>query len=273
VTEAATTSDPLALKQCPRCDYSLTGLPEEGICPECGQPYDRRFMVLFGDARGRFSGMHNAGRRGLALHAVWLVVFSIMMWFSFSHRLQAGALLFIPLLMFPLAVRFLNPRQSRTMVVLDERGIGQGDTLDPASPLAKSMIWIGWIMAAGWLLFLALNDRRAWTGLIGGAIGVGIGLAIRFSAIRERRRRTLEVPGPSGWPIKLARWAYVETVDIQPVTGTRVRIRVWGHKLRYLGKWYIADAEVDLDTALVGSVRERVTACLVAGKRIAETQP
>ena len=24
---------------CPRCWYSLKALPEEGMCPECGQPY------------------------------------------------------------------------------------------------------------------------------------------------------------------------------------------------------------------------------------------
>jgi len=29
-----------SLKTCPRCDYNLTGLPDEHICPECGFEYD-----------------------------------------------------------------------------------------------------------------------------------------------------------------------------------------------------------------------------------------
>jgi len=34
------------------CDYALVGLPEAGICPECGRPYDRRSIYLYGNALG-----------------------------------------------------------------------------------------------------------------------------------------------------------------------------------------------------------------------------
>ena len=45
-------ADPLRLTLCPACGYSLVGLGEEGICPECGRPFDQRTVVLFGWARG-----------------------------------------------------------------------------------------------------------------------------------------------------------------------------------------------------------------------------
>jgi len=39
------------LERCPRCDYLLRGLPEEGQCPECGLKYDNETIVLEGVSR------------------------------------------------------------------------------------------------------------------------------------------------------------------------------------------------------------------------------
>ena len=41
-------ADPLRLDRCPDCGYSLTGLPEEGVCPECGFAYNPDMIVLYG---------------------------------------------------------------------------------------------------------------------------------------------------------------------------------------------------------------------------------
>jgi hypothetical protein len=38
---------------CPECDYPLEGLPEVGVCPECGRPYDTKYLVLRGYVVGR----------------------------------------------------------------------------------------------------------------------------------------------------------------------------------------------------------------------------
>ena len=35
-----------ALERCPLCDYDLSGLPREHICPECGFEYDKETIVL-----------------------------------------------------------------------------------------------------------------------------------------------------------------------------------------------------------------------------------
>src|SRR5437763_16523008 len=38
---------------CPRCDYSLLGLPAIGVCPECGRTYDAQSVYLYGYAVGQ----------------------------------------------------------------------------------------------------------------------------------------------------------------------------------------------------------------------------
>lgn len=45
-------TDPLRLDRCPDCGYLFTGLPEEGLCPECEFAYTRDIIVLYGWARG-----------------------------------------------------------------------------------------------------------------------------------------------------------------------------------------------------------------------------
>ena len=40
--------DPLRLEMCPNCGYCLTGLPAEGICPECGKHYAPGQIILYG---------------------------------------------------------------------------------------------------------------------------------------------------------------------------------------------------------------------------------
>ena len=36
------------LEHCPFCGYALEGLPEKHVCPECGQPFDRRWASVWG---------------------------------------------------------------------------------------------------------------------------------------------------------------------------------------------------------------------------------
>ena len=45
---SAPPSDPLRLSHCPGCGYALEGLAPEGVCPECGAPYDQSEIVLHG---------------------------------------------------------------------------------------------------------------------------------------------------------------------------------------------------------------------------------
>lgn len=48
-----TAADPKSLlKRCPRCGYSMRGLPVEHRCPECGFDVDRRWRVFGGSIFG-----------------------------------------------------------------------------------------------------------------------------------------------------------------------------------------------------------------------------
>ncbi len=53
------------LTNCPRCDYSLLGLPDSGVCPECGQPYGTHEIYLYGNATGTKISFWNAYMPGL----------------------------------------------------------------------------------------------------------------------------------------------------------------------------------------------------------------
>jgi len=41
-------------ERCPRCDYSLAGLPDKHRCPECGFEYERRMLVIRQSSRYTF---------------------------------------------------------------------------------------------------------------------------------------------------------------------------------------------------------------------------
>ncbi len=57
------TVDPLRLSHCGGCGYALNGLPDVGVCPECGKPYDQETVVLHGWARGSHANLANASSR------------------------------------------------------------------------------------------------------------------------------------------------------------------------------------------------------------------
>lgn len=57
--EAIQESDPLRLDRCPDCGYSLCGLPEQGLCPECGFEYNDEMIVLYGWGTGNRATIFN----------------------------------------------------------------------------------------------------------------------------------------------------------------------------------------------------------------------
>lgn len=69
--------DPLRVDRCPDCGYLLTGLPEQGICPECGVHYDSsRLIVLYG--RTTMGALGPWAWWQVALAAPWLLVIVVL---------------------------------------------------------------------------------------------------------------------------------------------------------------------------------------------------
>ncbi len=48
----------LDYRVCRKCFYNLTGLPDDGLCPECGKPYSRQSLAKhWGKALADYLGM------------------------------------------------------------------------------------------------------------------------------------------------------------------------------------------------------------------------
>jgi hypothetical protein len=73
-------AEPLRLETCPSCGYALNGLPDEGLCPECGKYYDQYTVVLHGWSTGSKADVATArpwvivGWTGLVIWLIWRAV-------------------------------------------------------------------------------------------------------------------------------------------------------------------------------------------------------
>lgn len=80
-------ADPLRLRQCPNCGYSLEGLPASGACPECGTKYSEDEIVLYGwDTRWRFQVRSAQEARNYAILGVAIAVAGLIFKFDTSNR-------------------------------------------------------------------------------------------------------------------------------------------------------------------------------------------
>lgn len=101
---------------CQRCGYTLTGLPESHVCPECGLPYDPHSLFL------RLGGRSNAGQNavGALILGVWFVYLGISEKASGDYLPCA-----VPLLIFCLFAvrRWCRTAGTGRTLTIDRRGV------------------------------------------------------------------------------------------------------------------------------------------------------
>jgi hypothetical protein len=133
--------DSLKLTFCPRCDYSLHGLPDTGVCPECGNAYNTDFLILRG--KPVTLGDEPNGRRYFSISTLvgWAAMMPVL-WMVILMRFPTP--LFI-LLVVSLACEivqslvpwFFSTRGRDAVVWLCSAGIGEQPLVDADSLAGK----------------------------------------------------------------------------------------------------------------------------------------
>lgn len=168
------------LEQCPRCGYSLKGLPASHRCPECGCEYDDRTFVLAGIARGTTS--MSTGRKVLWVVAVAVAMIGPQIAAPVLLTLGTRGALLLPLLVLwvGLVVYLLLTRRSERRgaeeFVFGEKGFGSRADLAPTDDTDSRMIEWG-------VVDTVVVDRKGsnWHRI---RIGSGRGLGGRLRRVR-----------------------------------------------------------------------------------------
>ncbi len=84
------------LDKCPQCDYSLTGLPANHVCPECGLPYDDKSQAY---GHGKLPYLTMAGV-GVALWLAGRFTFDVVSGGSRTVGMVIGVLAMVSISVF-----------------------------------------------------------------------------------------------------------------------------------------------------------------------------
>lgn len=252
---SALAENPLRLECCPDCAYSLTGLPAEGICPECGRAYDQRMIVLYGWGRGDHVNMGNCSREtllGYALVAGMIMFVVLLMWNALLAAVVAGLIGLAALRVPP---RWINPYPGLVQVRLRDIGCEQRDDLSGPSmwkDVIRVMNWLGWIG----LLALVAYSYLVWDN----SVPLIFFAYATFRTIGRfyRQRQAAKLAGDPD-AHGFVPWSRVDHIAIQPISPTQHRITFRG-----MSKWFSAPEPVDADVLLTAiqasELRQRIAA-------------
>lgn len=116
------------MRQCSRCDYDLTGLPDEHTCPECGFAYDKHATSIRLTSRREYRYAQIMGvlwffyfvslwQRGpIKMPAWFLIVFSVIFVGMFLFRLRKSRTVADRMIFTREGFTFYSPTTSSTPV-------------------------------------------------------------------------------------------------------------------------------------------------------------
>jgi hypothetical protein len=222
-TEAASMqeSSSLATTRCPRCDYDLRGLPPEGICPECGRPYDQKSIILHGWASGQ-------------MRSHWWNLLSIGAWALPAIMMRFGVSSVLVVLGFGIgasvwAGRFRAPT---TRVKLNEHGCAQYENPSETSLLdlgSRTLYRFGMPLVWGIAFYLQPGSHSILPLLIlAGVAGVLVVWgSLRDRKVRARLRRREQYFDEYETPADVIPWTKARSIKVTSVHhGERTRVRI-----------------------------------------------
>jgi len=247
-----TQEDPLRLTFCPRCDYSLEGLPEEGICPECGRPYDQSVAVI------RCYGSDGFNGKGVPWGIVTtLIAFGLI--FLTSPRAPPIIYIAIGFAVASLAVnwidRFTSPRGGTWLLWIAKEGVGVQIDFDADSPVAIARKYLPAIYAIAYAVAMAVPmvlGNHWLAALILSLFVGGLMLLIQRAATPKHR-----VPATATRPSLFA-WGQLSNYRLESVRSNRYRFRA-NHD-SWVQRRQIIDVKIDATGEIADQIRTRVAA-------------
>jgi hypothetical protein len=248
--------DPLRLRNCPQCEYLLEGLPEEGICPECGFAYDRSVVIVRCQGPGAYR-LNSYALVSLAAVLGGVFLFIILMKpqtlkYATQMVLMLGS--FSAVLGVVWLDRVTSPRAGDWLLWITALGIGVQTDLDPDSVLAKLRRWLAivWLPLYAMAGFLPIMLGPLWYVGLPIASVMGIGLLWLQLGIQVKPAVPAAGPRPA-----LFSWSSVSRIELAEFKSGRYRIRVlndsWVAKNRRL-----VDATLCGPPQLVDQLRQRI---------------
>jgi len=259
VAEPSSAADPLRLRSCPQCEYALQGLPDEGVCPECGYRYDRSIIIV--RCQGRDVSRLNTSVLGAVtiLGGSALVALVLLR----PRSLEAFTQMLVMLGFFAVLCgiawldRVTSPRAGAWLLWVAPEGVGLQTEFDPDSMVARfrktvTLAMMPLYSIAGFIPMIAHGGAYWWV-FLAAAFAFGLLMFGLQYAVMPKPSVPASHPRPA-----LYDWGTVSRIELTKKKAGRYRIfatnRSWISK-----KLRLIDAMFDGPPELAEQLCQRIT--------------
>jgi hypothetical protein len=235
----ATSPDFWKLTLCPRCDYSLQGLPDSGVCPECGESYCQDFIILRG--KPILLGDYPNGLRITSPIRISTGLLFIVLLAATARTANPWLMTVLVIATLTTTFRgvvwFSQPRRGEALIWMGRQGVAQQALLERGSLAARLQIAVKvctHILFPAIVMFLLVAAFRLDRGLrshdpfpesnvICGLVFALPTLAIAgLNYLGQRRRVTYRGQGIRPG---LLRWTAYRAIEIQPLGDRQYQLK------------------------------------------------